>query len=649
MTFLQPRRPVLLLSLLAVLPALACGFLQTDPQTTSPPATADAIPLATEEAPPTSVPDTPTPDVISTADFQQYESENLGLAFRYPQGWALEEGEEFVTTVSNEELLLSDTFDREGAGMIITVRPDSEFQGETIEEALRGAIDEMPYVESPQIVSEPTALTIAGQEAATATVEGVDEATGETLVIYATVVRGEGQAAIATGVTLAPYQDRFRPFLDAIAQTIELSQPAGPTAEGSLEYGETVRGSVPLGASSAWSFIGVEGEIIDVVAMPVDQSLDLVVDVLDSSGTSILESGPVDDAFGAEEIRRVELPATDEYTVLLNGFAGSSGQYELTISEAGVTVPSAAIAVGDRFSATIGPDELTDYAFLSADGLPVTVVVEPQGDLDVVVEIIHPQDGIIAEEDSSFGRETISFTPTAGLEYLIRVRGFAGAGGDYTISLAESSLASGSTIVASDTLPEDHEGHAFPFEALEGAFATAIVEPEGDFDVVLEVWEDLETDEQLDSIDLSFGTEQAEFIVPQTGLYFFNVVGYEGQSGDYTVTLSGDENVIFEVAYDDVVEGVLGDAGFLEYRMRLDAGETARFTVQSDETLDAVVEMLDLDDNSLAEADEGLGGETEQMTFTAPTDIEDDTVFILRISAFDGAGGGSFTLTVEPG
>lgn len=649
MTFFRRLRLVLMVSVLAALPTLACGFLQNDPDATSPPATEESIPAATEEAPPTTVPETPTPDAISTADFQQYESRSRGIAFRYPQDWALEEGEDFVTAVSDEELLLSDTFNREGAGMIIDLVPASALEGDTVEEALRSAIDQMPYVESPQIVSGPEALTIAGQDAATATVEGADETTGETVVIYATVVRGEGQAAIATGITLAPYRDRFRPYLDAIAQTIELSQPTGPTVEGSLNYGETVRGTVPLGATSAWTFIGVEGEIVDVIAMPVDQSLDLIVDVLDSSGTSILESGPIDEAFGTEEIRRLELPASDEFTVLLNGFAGSSGQYELTVSEAGVSAPSAAIAIGDRLSDTIGPDELADYAFLSRNGLPVTVVVEPQGDLDAVVEIIHPQDGIIIEEDSSFGRETLSFTPTAGLEYLIRVRGFAGAGGDFTISLAESSLASGSTIVASDALPDDHEGHAFPFQALEGAFATAVAEPEGDFDVVLEVWEDLETDERLDSIDLSYGTEQAEFIVPQTGLYFFNVVGYEGQGGDYTITLSGDQNVVFEIAYDDVVEGVLGDTGFLEYRIRLDAGETARFTAESDDTLDAIIEMLDLDGNRLAETDEGLGGETEQLTFTAPAGVEDDTVFIVRVGAFDGVGGGSFTLTVEPG
>lgn len=646
---LKPLRFILLFSLLAALPALACGFLQDETEATQPPAAADAVPLASEEAPPTAAPNTPTPEVISTADFQPYENETLGLTFRYPQGWVLEEGEDFVTAVSEEELLLSDTFDREGAGMIITLRPESELEGETIEEALRIAIEDMPYVASPQIISGPTALTIAGQEAATATVEGIDDASGETLVIYTTVIRGEGQIASTAGITLAPHQDRFAPLLNAMTQTIELSEATGPTVEGSLNYGETVRSNVPLGGSSAWTFIGVEGETIDVIAMPVDQSLDLMIDLLDSRGASILENGPVDDAFGTEEIRALELPASDEYTVLLNGFAGSSGQYDLTVSEASVSASSATIAIGDRLSDTIGPNELADYAFLGTDGTPVTVVVEPQGELDVVVEIIHPQDGIIAEEDSSFGRETVSFTPTSGLEYLIRVRGFAGAGGDYAISLAESNLTSGSTLVARDTLPEEHEGHAFPFQAPEGAFVTAAVEPEGDFDVVLEVWEDLETDERLDTIDLSYGTEQTEFIVPQTGLYFFNVVGYEGQGGDYAITLNGDQSVVFEIAYDDAVEGVLGDAGSLEYRMRLDAGETARFAVQSDEALDAVVEMRDLDGNLLAETDEGVGGATEELTFTAPAGIEDDTIFILRVSAFDGTAGGSFTLTVEPG
>ena len=649
MTYYKHLRYLLLASLLAALPALACSFLQSEAETPPPAATAETVPTATAQPPPTIAPATPTADVISTADFQEYESEDRGIYFRYPQRWVLEEGSDFVTVVSSEELLQADTFDSEGAGMIITVRAASELQGENIQEALRAAIDEMPFVESPQIVSGPETVTIAGQEAAKATVEGVDEANGEALVVYTTLVRGEGRAALAAGLTLSLYQDQFRPTLDAIAQTIELSEPSGSTTEGSLSYGETVRSSVPLGESSAWTFIGVEGEVIDVIAMPIDESLDLTVDILDSDGTSILTGGPVDEAFGTEEIRRLELPSSDEYTVILEGFAGSSGEYELTVSEAGISAPSTTIAVGDRLTGIIGPDELADYAFLSTDGRPVAVVVEPEGDLDVVVELIHPQDGIVAEEDSSFDRETLSFTPTAGLEYLIRVRGFAGAGGEFAISLAESSLASGSTIIARDTLPEDHEGHAFPFEASEGAFATAVVEPEGDLDIVLEVWEDLETDEQLDSVDLSYGTEEIEFIVPETALYFFNVLGFEGRGGDYTITLSGDQNVVFEVAYDDVVEGILGDAGFLEYRLRLDAGESVSFTVHSDESLDAVIEVVDRNGNLLADSDDGFSGETEQLTFTAPADVADDTVFILRIGAFDGVGGGAFTLTVEPG
>lgn len=644
------RHPwLLVVTTLLLLPALACS-LATGSPTATPPATstvaaATAVPEPTETV-------APTATAEGTVVVTDYDSDELGITFSYPQDWELEEGAGFITVVSSTELLESEEFDQEGAGMIIAVGPADEITSASLEDALLEAAEQLPFAGEGSLVSGPTATEINGQEAASATFEAEDEETDGTLVAVVTLVRAEGQVAVAAAITLAEYAPTYESTLEAIAQSIRLRAPEGPEIpepEGTLEYGETVSGSVSEGGASSWNFIGVAGEAVDIIATPEDEQLDLVVDILSSGGRSILENGPVDDAFGAEEIRGLELPENDVYVVLLQGFAGSEGDYRLTVSETSAASGGTVLTPGATLSGTIPVDGQQDYVFASESARPLTIIVEPEEEFDVVVELIHPQEGVVAEEDSSFGREQVRFSPEANVEYTIRLRGFAGDGGEFTISLIEGSPLgeAGSTVYASDSLAENaDEGHSFPFTAVEGETVRAVVTPAGELDVIVEVWSD-DSDLLLEQVDASFGVEEQEFIVPETGNYYFAVSGFDGQAGDYEITLTGSPLVIFELALGDFVEGMFGEEAFLEYGLRLDPDQTVLIAVQADPEVDAVIELLDLDENVLADADANFGGEPEELRYTAEAGSEDGTIYIIRVSEFEGLGGGAFTLTLE--
>lgn len=640
-------RTLFLMPILTLFTALACNFMT---QATTPTA-----------APPTRLPsatNTPAPaDPTSTAeDLQTYNDEATGLTFEYPQTWTIDEDGDLITIASSGELLESERFDREGAGVIFMFRSMDEFESQEPTEVLAEIVDAFDFGATDQSIEGPSPATINGQDAAVATVEAVDEETGQAMAFQYTLVQQADRVVVAAAVTLAEYAEQYNSALQIVAESIRFQPSATPVVQspdGSLEYGETIRGTIAEGQSSSWSFIGVEGETLDISVTPLDEQLDVTVNVTTRSGDSVLEQGPVDDAFGTEEIRNLTLPASDEYLVVVSGFARASGEYELQVNEVGAGSSMPRISLDEPVDGTVLQDQVSDFAYShGAEASTVTVIVQPSGELDLVVEIIGPDGNILVQEDSSYGREQVTFAAEANTDYRIRVRGFAGAAGSFTISLSPGGLSGddpGTTITAAATLPENSEsGQDFPFTAAEGDTVYAAVEPDGELDVVVEVWND-DSDELEEQIDLSFGREDVAFIVPETGNYFFKVLGFDGAGGDYNMTMSGPPSVIFELVFGDAVEARFGSSAFIEYSIRLNPDETLNLHAEPDADTDVVLALLDLEDNIVADADEGFSGEPETISYTTPSDIAEATIYFIRVSDFSGEGAGAFTLSLESG
>ena len=640
----RPGPGLLAFASLLLLAGMSCGLLG-DTEATRAPVT---------NSPPTST-TAPTSTAQAEYSFTDYSDEQLGISLRYPENWVRHKESDSLTIASEPELLTSDRFESEGAGVIIIVAPRADLAGDTLQDAFDEALEEFDLASRGAYVEEPRNTTIAGQQAVVATIEqAADEDGGSRLVYRMALLQVQSRVALVAGVTLVQVEGRYAPTLESVINSVRLneSQTAEvPQPQGALEYGETVRGTILAGDASAWTFIGVEGETIDVTVRPLAEGLDVTVDLLDSFRTSLLDSSPIDEAFGTETIRGLDLPGSDEYTIVVRGFGQASGDYELQVAESGALSAAPSLAIGETVRGSLEVNEQDDYAFRSSDGMPITIFVEPEGELDVVVELLGSDDGIIVQEDSTYDREQLPFTPQADTDYIVRVRGFAGAGGDYVIAIqaGEAASAAGTTVTASDFLAAGAEdGHDFPFEAARDDVVQAMVQPEGDLDVVVEVWND-DTDELEQRFDESYGREEVTFAVAESGNYFFKVLGFDGQTGSYTVDLIGPPTTIFELAIGDQVQADFGQATFIDYHLRLDPGGSVAIRVQPDRETDVTLELTDSAGGFLAALDDGFSGEVEELHYTTPAGSGERAIVTLRVGDFSGEGGGTFTLLLQEG
>ncbi|VAW42024.1 hypothetical protein MNBD_CHLOROFLEXI01-1487, partial [hydrothermal vent metagenome] len=493
---------------------------------------------------------------------------------------------------------------------------------------------------------------------------------------------GEVDSAFGTeevlGVTIpatANYTILVRGFSDAIGNYQVTLVEAGtavapPTTIGAtggvIVLGEAVAGTVE-DDPSAWVFAGLEGEVVDIIVVPED-SFDAVVDVVDSSGNSILPDGEVDTSFDTEEVLGVIIPASGNYTILVRGFAGASGNYQLTLSEAGTAVaplsPVAGgdgtpIAFGDLVSGSVdAASPVASYAFAGAEDDIIGMIVTPLDEFDVVVDVVDASGNsqLPRERDTSFGIENVIVALPADGVYTVNVYGFEGTAGSFELQMG--SPLTNVVIAAPNTLdPEDEgEGHSFPFTALRaGDMIGIFAEPAEDLDIAIQVRQgsDLLADRGFEAergFDASVGAEEFVMIANETGSYTFRVLNsqddeFGGNVGEYEVILFGSPEVVFELAFGDFANARTNEDGLIDYVISGAPGDSMVINVVSDDdSVDMIIEILDLDENILASIDDGFSGEPEELTYT----FESEELVIIRVRDFLG-GEGDFTMLVEAG
>ncbi len=648
------RSRVLMAVLLAVMIGLfltACGG-NDEPTPTPEPQVVDTPvpppPTDTPVPPPTDTPvpppptETPMPDLA--ADFTLFESDEGGYSVKYPGDWVTAGFAGITTLASNEALLDAPDPGEEGGIAIIVSGDAADFTSSDPVEMMTEAVSEFGLASDAEMTEGPTAVTINGKDGATAVINGTND-NGSPFIAFVTIIADEARSVIMIAATPAETEADFRPTFEAMANSIEVYEPTAPevnlpTSEGFLLYGDTTTGAVTADGPSTWEFIGLEGEVIDIIVRPLADDFDAILDVLDESGNSILEF-EIDESFGVEELRGFTLPASGNFFIVISGFADSVGDYELTLAEAGtLTGAEGVISYGETLSGSVISEDGSTWSFSGTEGDFVDITVVPFNEFDLVVDVLDSSGLSILDEspiDVSFDTEFIRVQrlPSSG-QYTILITGFKDEDGnseigDYELTLGLSNGGQpGSIIFANATLnAENIEGHAFPFSALAGEVVTFQVDPVFELDVIVEVYND-DTDELLEEADLYTGFEEIVFTVPEDGNYYFQVKRFEETAGDYEATILGADTVIFELAVGDGVIGRFNEDGIIEYLFRGAAGSVLVLTAETDDELDLVLEILDMDDNSLAQVDDEMSGGSETLTYTFETD---QPVFI-RVSEF---------------
>ncbi len=557
------RRSFYFFFILLALPAFACQLTGGDADpTNSPPTQAPEDPPTqspaepTNEPAPTDIPPTdpppteePTPTAIPdpTADFIEYVDPISGMSFSYPADWFLDSDGEIVAVVSNEELLEPDQF-TDGAGIIFFSDPDVGILSP--DAFLELFIADESIATDVETIEEPTPLIINGQNASRARYSGDIE--GIALEFTLTAITNGGVGAIAFGITEPGETENYVVTLDQIVSTFVLGEAPKAIDGGHIAAGSDVAGLIAPGETVSWQFTANAGDSFSVFAVP-DDELDVILDVQDATGSSILAEGPIDDSFGEEEITNLTISSDGDYQIVLSGFGGTSGGYTLYLDDAagGVIDDGAELTFNSTLAGNIGANGAAAYTFQGEAGSPVTILVAPDSEADVVVHVLDAEGVTLQETDDSFDDENVLFTPESSGTYFVQVTEFYGEEASFDITLLSGSPDNGGggeggiaeinapaalTVIREFNSISGNDSVDYVMPASQYRPFSVQVVSVGEFDALVEVVDPNGT--LVVEQDNSFIDEQLVVIPDQNGDYIVTVSGFDSSIGDYEIAIS---------------------------------------------------------------------------------------------------------------
>lgn len=274
------------------------------------------------------------------------------------------------------------------------------------------------------------------------------------------------------------------------------------------------------------TFAADAGEWVDITVVPLDE-LDVVVDVRDSNGASLLPNGPVDSSFDTERIRVLEMPFDGIYSVVVSGFLGTSGSAEVTVD----------LSLKDFGSLLQGSDVIDDpqepqeFPFNALAGDVVRLVVDPvDADHDVVLSIIEvATDEVLDEVDASTGIEELTIEVPRDGDYYFQVWSFEDSVGsfDFILLAPETTV----LVLAPGDAVTGRIGRApslqYTYQPRTAGTLTIGVGPLDDTELTLSLY-DRALDQIVDAEQVSDGGQVLTYDVTADVVYLFEVASASG-------------------------------------------------------------------------------------------------------------------------
>ncbi|MCB9453024.1 MAG: protein kinase [Anaerolineaceae bacterium] len=177
-----------------------------------------------------------------------------------------------------------------------------------------------------------------------------------------------------------------------------LARPT-PTSDSVLAFYQSVTDYLDRNQEKEYYFKGVAG---DIITIRVEAEFDSNLRLLDSEGRVLISD---DDSGGNLNplIEFFELPASDEYTIVLRGYSAESlGTYTISLikgeSAFGSTTP---IAYGVTLNGVLNSDDQVAYIFEGEAGDQIAASI--QGAFDSNLTLRDAQGNLIAQDDDSGG------------------------------------------------------------------------------------------------------------------------------------------------------------------------------------------------------------------------------------------------------
>jgi hypothetical protein len=138
---------------------------------------------------------------------------------------------------------------------------------------------------------------------------------------------------------------RFLIFAVAIAFLVALASYTPTAAQGSIKYGDTVKGSLTGAATSAvsYTFEAKRGDIavVQLIAAANDGAIGAVLKVLDGNGAVLADSSALLVFGRLGEIVAIEVASDGQYTISVDGGrSGTTGNFEVVLLQAEFLEPN---------------------------------------------------------------------------------------------------------------------------------------------------------------------------------------------------------------------------------------------------------------------------------------------------------------------
>ncbi|MCI0394931.1 MAG: PPC domain-containing protein [Chloroflexi bacterium] len=210
---------------------------------------------------------------------------------------------------------------------------------------------------------------------------------------------------------------------------------------GRIEFGQEITTDLVDNGEHTWVFNGTAGQTVTIILTPLDEQLDLIIEVEGPGGRQLLS---LDEGFAgdAEILTGFELSVTGEYTILIRGFAGHGGMYKLSLDEGGESTinfyDAGDLANGDTQREFLREDEIHAWFFEGQVNDEVVIEVTPLGrNMDLDLWLLDPNANQLVTKDEflSGQAETIEYILPVDGQFMILVREFFGEPGEYEITL----------------------------------------------------------------------------------------------------------------------------------------------------------------------------------------------------------------------
>ncbi len=385
------------------------------------------------------------------------ESQAQGVRIAYPEGWFYDDT--FLLFVTSDPaamtLMGGNASELDAIVVVVLPFPADQADGASFEEMYEevSGVFGTENEAQAEVLGAPERVTINGADVQLAE-SRITQDDATTRVRFAIFNNGE-QAAVVLAAGPEDMWAENAHLVDVVIRSIELFEGTAPPFEvpaaegelrGSLNYDITVEDQLAEGESHLWTFRGGADDYVTVVVTPLDEEMDVVLQVQSSDGTMLMDADG--GLTGEGEVLFYQLPADGEYQILVEELWDVGGGYELQLlggtEPIGPLVPPGSadmgeINIGEPTTGSLRAGQDHAWTLAAEGGEVVSIIATPLADeTDLTLTVIGPNGvAMVNRLDDAFSGEAeeVIIELVAPGAYLILVSEYWEAEGGYTLSV----------------------------------------------------------------------------------------------------------------------------------------------------------------------------------------------------------------------